>query len=594
MNDPYLLREINKEVQDFKTKVIHIVPGLTYNQRETLLKIFFYYNSKFQSGEVDDEGDRKYFLNITRNPCKVFTKAIDFDTKNIRLLTAGGGDPIKTWFMERDLKYWMRDKQFGKVLNRIFKELPIFGSVVLKIVDGEPYFVDLRNFIVEQSADSLNESNFIIEIHNFTPANFRQVGKQMKWDKEKIDEVVKLFHEMKDTSHIRVYERYGEVCETKEDGSKTYKHKRVFIADVGVDEFDQYGNLEVHHKGVELSSDEYEGHPYWEFHADKVNGRWLGVGVVETLFEPQIKQNETVNLESKSAYFLALHVFQTRDSAFNRNLKGDVRNGETLTVDSEVTEVNISDRNGAFFNEQHRKWMNNRDEMTFAYDAVQGERSPAGTPLGSTQISIGQTLSYFEGIQENVAMDIKEMLYSVILPQFQKENTQEHTVRLVGKDLDQYIDMVKNEMVMKEVIKLAIQSLKGKPFPSNQDKEVIETAVVASIKQGKEKIIDIPKNFYSGLKYDIDIDITGESVDTRVRYATKFAILQAIQADPTMTTDPVKKKFLYSMAEDGGINPNDLFDVETKEMPQIPNKGGGGVSAPQMGARIPGAEVATV
>lgn len=583
-----LLRQINKEIGDFETKQVQVVPGFTFNQKETLEQIILYHNSKFKSGDVDDEGDRKYFYNITRNPCKVFTKAIDFDTKNIRLLTAGGGDPIKTWFMERDLKFWMRDKQFGKVLNRIFRELPIFGSVVLKIVKGEPYFVDLRNFVVEQGAESLDVSNYITEIHNLTTTEFRKIGKQMKWKQEDIDKTIEEFHKMKNISHIRLYERYGEVAE-ESNGSIKYPYKRTFIADVGVDEYDNYGRLEVQHKGVELSSEEWGPHPYWEFHINKVAGRWLGIGVVEELFEPQIKQNEIANLQGKSAKWKALMIFQTRDNAFNRNLATDIRNGEVLNVDSEVTQVNMADYNLAFFNEETRKWMANRDELTFSYDAVQGERSPAGTPLGSTQISIGQTLSYFEGVQEEVAMDIKEMLYAVVLPEFEKQSTQEHTIRLVGKDLDQYIGMVKNMLVAQEIIRIAVS---GSKFPTNDDKDAIGVAIEESIKQGKEKILDVPKNFYKDLKYDIDIDITGESVDTRVRYATRFAILQAITADPTMTQDPVKKKILYGMAEDGGINPADLFEETSskdKMAEMMPQKGaGGGVSAPAMGAQIPG------
>lgn len=169
-----LLKKINEEITDFQGKRTEVIPGLSYNQDELLKTIYFYYNSKFMSGDVDNEGDRKYFYNINRNPCKVFTKAIDFDTKNIRMLTTGGGDPIKTWFMERDLKYWMRKVQFGKTLNRIFRELPIFGSVVIKIVDGYPYFVDLRNFIVEQSADTLNDSSYIIEIHDYSVSEFKK------------------------------------------------------------------------------------------------------------------------------------------------------------------------------------------------------------------------------------------------------------------------------------------------------------------------------------------------------------------------------------------------------------------------------------
>src|SRR3990167_4458314 len=585
-----ILKEINLEIENFKNKQIQIVPGLTFNQYDTLNSIFFYYNSKFATGGVDDEGDRKYFYNIVKNPCKVFSKAIDFDTKNIRLLTTGGGDPLKTWFMERDLKFWMRDKQFGKVLNRLFRELPIFGTVVLKIIEGHPYFVDLRNFIVQQAADDLDSSHYIIEIHNLTVEGFRKVAKRMGWSQAKVNEVINKFHQMKGASHIRLYERYGEV-EKQLNGIKTYPRQRVFIADVGVDEFDQYGQLTIPKPGVELSSEDWEGHPYWEFHAEKVPGRWLGVGVVETLFEPQIAENQHCNLENKTSFWAALRIFQTRDSAISRNLFTDTKNGEIINVDSEITQVDMTDRNLAFFNQQYQKWLRNRDELTFSYDVVQGERLPAGTPLGSAQIAAAQTLSYFEQIQESVAMDIKEMLYEVILPQFEKENMSEHTLRLVGQDLDQFVDMVKNEMVLKEVIRLALKSLNGGTFPTNKYRDVIGIAVEETIKQGKEKLLTVPRNFYKDIKYDVDIDITGESVDTRVRYATKFAILQAITADPTMTTDPIKRKILFGMAEDGGVNPNDLFGVEKKipsDLVPADRRAGGGVSAPALGARLPG------
>lgn len=595
MENGVLLKRITQELEDYKTRDIQIVPNLPFNQHDTLELIHFYYNSKFQTGETDEEGDKKYFRNIVKNPCKVFTKAIDFDTKNIRLLTAGGGDPLKTWYMERDLKYWMRDKQFGKVLNRIFKELPIFGSVVLKIVDGEPYFVDLRNFVVEQSADTLSESSHIIEVHNYTVPGFRAVAKQMGWDKEKADEVIENFRKMRGESHIRVFERYGEVEDVAEDGSSTYTYRRVYHADVGVDEYDDRGELTQPKTGVLLSSEEWEGHPYWEFHAEKVAGRWLGVGVVETLFEPQVAVNQHINLQSKSAYWSALRVFQTRDNTVNRNMLTDIRNGEILNTDSEITQVDMSDRNLAFFNDQDNKWMSNRDELTFSYDVVQGERLPAGTPLGSAQIAQSQTLSYFETIAENVALDVKEMLYKVILPKFQEENNAEHTLRLVGQDLDQYVDMVKNDIIMKEIFSLGLKSLAGGKFPTNEDRDAIGIAVEETIKQGKEKILTIPKGFYKNVKYDVDIDITGESVDTRVKAATKFAILQAITADPTMLDNPEKRKLLFSYAEDGGLNLNDFFGVPKKnvaDVVQMGGRAGGGVSAPDLSRAIPG-EVAT-
>jgi hypothetical protein len=592
-----LLKEINKEISDFKNRDITIVPGYTHNQYEVLNRVYYYNNSKFtEQGSTldprDDEGDRMYFHNINKNPCKVFTKAIDFDTKNIKLLTTGGGDPLKTWYMERDLKYWMRDKQFGKVLNRLFKELPIYGSVVLKIIKGQPYFVDLRNFVVEQSADTLDDSNYIIEIHNYTVAGFRKAAKEMGWDK--VEECIKKFYEMKGISHIRVYERYGVVAETNEKGESTYTNRRVFIADVGVDEFDQKGELKAEHPGVLLSSVEWDEHPYYEFHAEKIPGRWLGIGVVETLFEPQIRHNELANLQSKASHWLALHLFYTTDPNFNRNMSTDAKNGETFNVDSSIQEVVISDRNGAHFNDEYRKWLSNRDELTFSYDSVQGERSPAGTTASEIQSNVAQNLTYFQQIQEDVALDVKEMLYAEIIPSFQDENSKEHTIRLVGQDLDMYAEMIKNDLTMKELIRLSVNTITGQPWPSSEDKETIGMAVTEAIKQGKERIITIPRDFYKNLKYDVEIDITGESVDTRVRAATKFALLQAMTADPTMTTDPMKRKILFSYAEDAGINPNDLLSVPQSQPMMEMGRAGGGVSTPQLANSVPGAVSSTV
>lgn len=576
------LKTINKELRDFKTEPVQVVPGLTFQHYDTLKSIYFFYNSKFSTGEVDDEGDKKYFLNIVKNPCKVFTKAIDFDTKNIRLLTAGGGDPIKTWFMERDLKYWMRSQQFGKVLNRIFQELPIYGSVVLKVIDGKPHFVDLRNFIIEPGAESIKDANYVIEKHNLTVGQFRRVAKSMKWDESKVQEVIDEFYQMKDTSHIRLYERYGDL--KQEDGS--WKYQRIFLADVGVDELDNYGRVTVSHTGVLLDAKDWDEEKldklYWEFHAEKMSGRWLGLGVVESLFEPQIRQNELANLQAKTTYWSALRVFQTRDGNINRNMLTDVSNGEIINVDSEIMQVDMSDRNLAFFNTEENKWLRNRDELTFSYDVVQGERLPAGTPLGSAQLAVSQTLSYFEGIQENVAMDVKEMLFKVVIPQFQEDNTVEHTLRIVGQDLDQYSEMVKNEFVFKESIRLAI---KTGQLLSEQEAKAIGMGVEAAIKQKKEVLLPIPTNFYKDIKYDVDIDITGESIDTRVRSATLFALLQAITSDPSMLQDPVKRKFLYQMGEDGGVNMADFLSVEPtlpeEVIPQNAQQmGGGGVSAP--------------
>ena len=571
------LKLINEEINDFRAKSIAITPGYYFSQKKMINTAYLYLNSKFEMGEIDDAGDKKYFYNVVSNPCKIYSKSIDFDTKNIRLLTVAGSNPFKTWYMERDLKYWMRDKQLGKLLNRIFDELPKFGSVVVKIVNNVPMVVDLRNFYCAQSADTLDDSHFITEIHPYTVAKFRKIGKEMGWTK--VEEVISKFREMKDKKNIDLYERYGEI--QNEDG--TWAYKKIYVADVGEDNTKSAGTQELTSRGVLMDEVEVEGHPYWEFHLEKIPGRWLGVSVVETLIDPQIRQNELSNLQSKATYWRSIVLFQSKDPAMGgKNLKTDKSNGDVLDASQgEMTQVDVSDRNLAFFNDEYTKWMKVRDELTFAYDVVQGERLPSGTPLGSAQIAISQTLSHFEKIQENIAMTVKELLYKVIIPNFVKESTPEHMIRLVGKDLDTYISMILEDEVLKQAIRVIT---KGK-MPNNADLDVYRVAIENGLKEKGEIIKKLPKGFYSDVKYDADIDIVGEAIDTRTRSATKFAIMQFVQSDPTALTDPFKKALIFSMAEDGGVNLNDFIvptkkSMEDQMMMANAKQGGGGVSAP--------------
>ena len=160
-----IFKQVKKEIHEFQNSYITIVPGYTFNQKKTIERIYHYYNSHFESGDIDSEGFKKYFFNIVRNPCYVATKTIDFDTKDIVLEPEEGYDEWTIWLMERDLKNWMKRKNFGKLLNDIFFYLPIFGSVVLKKVRGNFYLVDLRNLVNEQSADTLRDAAYVIEFH---------------------------------------------------------------------------------------------------------------------------------------------------------------------------------------------------------------------------------------------------------------------------------------------------------------------------------------------------------------------------------------------------------------------------------------------
>ena len=270
-----ILGQIQLELTRF-SEPIKVLDSWESDQKKLIEQAILYLNSKFVDGDIDELGFKRYFYNITKYSCGATTKAIDVDTKDIIFMTAAGGNPLKTWFLERDIRFWMKDKYFGETLNRICRELPIYGSVVLKMIKGECYFVDLRNFVCEQNADSLNNSNYIIEQYYYTPSEFKSVAKKKGWDEEQVEKILKIFTKSGE-QYIRVFERYGEV--ENEDGLSDYK--MVIVADIPND---VKNNPDVKYQ---LNSDIVLGeklittHPYFEFHINKISGRWLGVGVPE-------------------------------------------------------------------------------------------------------------------------------------------------------------------------------------------------------------------------------------------------------------------------------------------------------------------------
>ena len=49
-----MLDIIKKEITAFENEAIDIVDGLKFNQRDTLRRIYFYYNSKFETLYMDE------------------------------------------------------------------------------------------------------------------------------------------------------------------------------------------------------------------------------------------------------------------------------------------------------------------------------------------------------------------------------------------------------------------------------------------------------------------------------------------------------------------------------------------------------------
>lgn len=572
-----ILEQINEEVADFKKSIPMDESGnWMFNQLETINQAILYTNGKYIDGDVDEDDLKLYFYNITRQAVGTTAKAIDLDTKDILLKTEPGGDYIRTWFLQRDVKYWLKKQEFGKILNRISDELPQFGSVVLKYVNGNAEFVNLKNFIVEQNADCLAFSNYIIEQHLYTPREFRRLGKELDWDKDKVEKTISEYRKGKN-QYIRVFERYGEV----EDDDGNWDYKKVIFADVPSNVQDVKRDIVEAFSGEILFEALTEKSPYEEFHINKIPGRWLGVGVPEAISENQTRINELLNQQVKSSYWNTLRIWQGRDTGVARNLMKEAENGDVLDVDEFIQPVDMQDRNLSHFISEMNIIEANAQSQTFTTDIIRGERTPAGTTLGATQLSASQAMSFFDKMRENYALQLKSFLFNFVIPGLSEKLNTEHIIKITGEDLDKLIEMCHNK-IRKD--KLFLFAIKNGTIPDNNALELLTSLAEEEIKKNGEYQLVVDKDYYKDIEYDIDIDITGESQSATVKAQALFAYIQAISVDPTLTTDPEKKKVMRMYLEQAGINMGDLTSSAPQQQNQIQNMStrgaGGGISAP--------------
>lgn len=527
--------------------------GYTFNHAETLRTIDLYYMSKFKSGNIDSLGYRKFFYNIVKPAADIATKFIDLDTKDIILVPEHGDDELKVWLMQRKLKQWLKDTDFGCLLNDVAFDLPKYGTVVIKKNKDGWGKVNIQNLRMEPWVKCLDESGFVYEIH----AMGRYELDQMGWDADALSQLYARGDETSFTVYS-CYDRtstgwkktvYGDLySSTNKDGSVN----RAVESEITTHN-DFYGALVLYE---EMIAD--EDFPYRELHWEKVPGRWLGYGFIEYLEENQIATNESENLERKGLHFTSLKIYQTRDETIGgSNILTSTQNGDILTTQSEIAPITVEERNLPAFAATRQNWAMNTERKTFTSDITSGANLPSRTPLGVANLQASLATSYFELKRENFGLFIKDLILEDIIPDFKNENRKSHILTFLGSDeeIDKLDEIVSEVKVDEAVVKYAMAN---GYFPSREVRDVTKQKVMMDLKKNKNRYLEIPDSFYDNARFMVDVLITGENIDNGTKSQVLQLAMQIIGTNPGVVQNPVTKRILFSMLALGGISPVEL------------------------------------
>jgi hypothetical protein len=577
-----IFSQIRNESSDFYDNYVSIVPGYSFNQNETLKRIHLYLNSKYENAS-QYLGRDKLFYNIVQAPCEVAMRMLNIDTKNIRLLPMNPKSYFSTYLLEKELKYWLKKNKLGKVLNQLAEEAPRYGSVVLQKTKDGAEVIDLRRLILDPTVENINKSRFVTTIHYMTPTELRETG----WDN--VDIAIERFGEsnaqepfqdeygnvgtMTSTPYVKVHKRYGEVprwwIDNSTPGTKRGDElvKALFII-AGADSQEMSADGKpIGELGVVLfKSRWYKEWPFKDFHYTKIKGRWLGLGVVEMLFDVQVRINELKNQKRISMEISAMHLFQTPDKQIVRNLLTDKESGDLIISANGITPIDNQERNLPAFDSEETSYLGQADRLSFAYEAIRGQEPNSNTTLGQTQIQTANATSVYAFKKENLSLFLQDFFNDLVMPQLMKDLTPEHIMRFTGsvQELEK-LDKAASEVYANDIIKERI--LNGDPAYQEDLDGLKEKAVAEFRKLGESRFVKIKDAFYDDAEFEFDFLVTNEQEDPSQIAQNTQAMLMAY--NPQAMADPRFRLIWYKFAEKLGIGQGELEMADQQATEQM-------------------------
>jgi hypothetical protein len=537
-----MIKEVQEIVEAYPDYAVELVNGLDFNQYETLRTIEFYHNSRFLNGQKDALNRDKPFYNINRFRLNVAIRATDFDTKDIQIEPDREADSIKAMLLREAFHDWMREVNFAKVLNEAGVTRAKYGGVIFKKEKSNPLtigVVDWRNIITDPT-DLLGGT--IIEIHYMSPKELRQKG----WYSEEVQELLTTERKnaIGDTSEattdkVRIFEIYG--CFEDYD----YELYKCIVAD-GMEE--------------PLYAEKVSEIPYKYLPWERMPGRDLGWGVIEDGFEAQVWSNDAVIKERDMLEFASKIIFKTNDDSVEDNVLTDIDNGHIvhLADGKDFNILNTVPSSLPAINAVLQKWDQQYERVSNTYDSVTGASMPSRTPFRTTAMLQQQGESMFQYRMEEFGIFLKEVMYDWIIPYLIKKLNNGTYLR--GEFSDDELKMIDQSFREEELRKLiGVKLLTLKPVDAEQ-LLAFEEQIEEMKPKTKRRFIAIPKDYFKDIKYKIEINTTGESVDKAAMLESLNNILIAVAQNPQIITDPTLSKLFNKIIEMANI------DVSTSEL----------------------------
>jgi hypothetical protein len=565
---------VKKQRDEYRSQTIEITEGYDFSQYETLRTIELYHNSKFLTSNKDTLKREKPFYNITKFRVNVATRATDLDTKNVKVFSDDPGEYVASFLLTLKNRNWMKQSAFAVFLNRLGHVRAKYGGVLVKKTeqDGDIalHIMQWRNMITDQ-VDIM--AGVKIERHYYTPSDLK-TNVPKNWNN--IDDAIDAAKKSQEASaanspsnknrtpgsYIEVFEVHGVLptCYLAGTGdyAKDYGSEDEYERQMHVVVLDESNKDNV--EGVTLFADIEDEDPYKYLAYEEVEGRGLGVGVVEDLFEAQVWTNYSVKQKKDLLDLAGKIIYQTTDQSLAaRNVLTDLEQGSIVTtaMNTSITQVSNVPTGLGGLAQLMSDWNEQAENATSTYPAILGQTPPHGTAFRLQAGLVNEASALFEYRRQEAGLFVQEIYRDWVLPFLVKQmkSAKEVVAELDPDELQMLSDKVAEHEALKFIKEQVLTGKKRDPVHP-QDIEAIKQAVKAhTIAKGNRHSFNDFAGLFDNWEGSIDVDTTGEQKDQREALSTLFQIFGAVAANPQILQDPTMAKIFNEIVETAGMSP---------------------------------------
>lgn len=512
---------VKNEKTEWREMEVQLTENITFKCRNIIKKAKKNYFSIFDNPYDPITKKKKLYIPLSRDMVETTVKNIDIDTKDIGV-RAKTPDGYRLAIMTRYVLSSFLDKiQFGQILNRIIRRQCVEGVAVLKRTKSANKvtirLLENLNFYTDPTANYLSESEGNIEDNWLT---INEAKQHTKW--EHLDEITGRtsiertpnIQERTNIPYVQVTERWGIMPKSfvtqKPSDKDTYIEGVIIITNL------DGGPV------VQLIAENKTGlRPYKEFRAKTYDGRWLGLGTVEDLFDIQSYMNEVFNTRLNTNRIKQLGLFQIRKgSGITPQMLNNLYSGGAVQVSrigTDIAELNTGGIDPSSYKDEEAGYLW-AQRMTGAWEIGRGESLPASQPATTAVLQDRGMKSGFSLQQEELGFSISQFIEELLLPALFDTLKEGDIQRITGdpKELEvldeAYIENITNE----EIISF---HKKNGYYPSKPEIETTKDKIRRKYrKQGKDRWIKIKKKLFKPdtLIDNIEVFVTGESFNKMV------------------------------------------------------------------------------